>query len=118
MQVIKVEDLSEEQLSGLKSFTEWFSPNHSRVIKFTILCDDNEVDWVTYHIGNGEKQNSYFLREANKHQTEDISSIENFCNEYEVLLRIGKPIEKILLMDEKNILNFSTDLYVLKRARQ
>lgn len=117
MQVINVEDLSEEQLSGLKSFTEWFSTNHSRVIKFTILCDDNEEDWVTYHVGNEEKHSSYFLREANKHQTEDISSIENFCKEYEVLLRMGKSIEKILLLDDNNILNFATDLCTLKRAR-
>lgn len=118
MQVIKVEDLSEEQLSSLKSFTNLLSEKYNRIIKFTILCDDDEIDYVTYHVSDDENFPSYFLREANHHQLEDISSIENFCKEYEVLLRSGKSIEKILYLDEKNILNFATDPYILKRARR
>ncbi len=103
MQVIKVEDLEEDQLK------------YNRVIKFTILCDDDKIDWVTYHVEK-DSNSSYYLREVNS--TEDISSIKNFCIEFGELLRIGKPIDKILLMDDENILNFSTDPAILKRARQ
>lgn len=118
MQVIKVEDLSEEQLSSLKSFTNLLSEKYNRVIKFTIICEDDEIDYVTYYLNNDENMPTYFLREANHHQLEDVSSIENFCKEYEVLLRSGKSLDYILSLDEENILNFTTDINALRRARQ